>query len=338
MVTILILSVLIAILVSAVCSLMEAALYSVPIAYIQSLENEGKKTGKILSGFKRNMSRPISAILILNTLSHTIGASMAGWAAGEVLGSKYLVVFSVFFTLAILYLSEIFPKITGVVFCRPVSKMIAIPLQYLIYIEYPLIVVSEIISKMISKESKYGMSSNEITALAEVSTSEGSLDQLEGSVIKNIINLDSKLVKDILTPRVVVKKFSEDDVLSEKYNDIVNSNFSRILIHSSESEDQIKGYLYLRDVLKLKLESEADSNLKDLVRDIKVIPELMAVDKLLIEMVENKEHICSVVDEHGSFVGIITLEDIIEEIVGKEIVDETDSVSDMRLYAKYKRK
>lgn len=335
MVTILILSVAASILISACCSLMEAALYAVPKAYIRNSEEAGSKAAAILLALKDDISKPIAAILILNTIANTAGAAVSGWAVAEVFGSEALVLFSACFTLVILYCSEIIPKFIGVEYSRPVSLIIAYPLRFLVIVLTPLIIVSQLIARVLGrKDDEQTLTPDEIRAMATVGTEEGVLDHFEGSVIANVIGLDETFVKDVLTPRVVVFRLDEKMCTGELESDIQTWNFSRVPLFKEEDPDHLNGYVTQRDIYAALLSGARDTPLRELARPLKVIPELMRVDKLLLEMFAEREHICAVVDEHGGLAGIITLEDVIEEIVGREIVDEYDSVSDLRTFAK----
>lgn len=314
---------------------MEAALYAVPVGYLRHTAEEGSKLAKQLLLLKENVSKPITAILIFNTVGNTAGAAVAGFAFAEVFGQGYLFFFSLFFTLAILYLSEILPKMIGVVFCRPLSLFIVYPLKFMIFVCMPLILISDGITRKISKKAKQeGISEDEILSLTNLSLEQGGIDSLEGSVINNIIGLDDVLIKEILTPRVVVFRKDESSKLSELRAEIPEWNYSRIPIYNSDDPDNLTGYVTQRDVYREMIKDHNELTLKDLARPLEVVPELISVDSLLLKMFEGKEHMCAVVDEHGALSGIITLEDIMEEILGKEIVDEYDSVSDLRTFAK----
>ena len=338
MLSVLILSVLVSLGVSALCSLMEAALYAVPIGHVKHLSESGSRVGAILQRFKDDVGRPISAILILNTVSHTAGAAVAGAAAAELFGNEGMVIFSLIFTLLILYLSEIVPKVVGVVYCKRVAAIMAYPLSYLVLILAPLISVSQKIAEFIKpKEGAPQVSHQEMLSMADIGTEEGSLDLLEGSVIKNVIGLDQVLVRDVLTPRVVVFRKLETTKLSEISDELPEWNFSRVPIYAEDDSDHLTGYVIQRDIYRELLQGNLDLELRELARPIHTVPELMRVDLLMLEFFEKKEHICAVVDEHGGLAGLITLEDVIEEIVGREIVDEYDTISDLRTFAKILR-
>ena len=321
--------------ISAFCSLMEASLFAVPLAYAKNLADQDSHSGKLLLKFKKELSHPISAILILNTISHTIGASVAGAFVAELYGDQVLIAFSVVFTMAMLYLSEIIPKQVGAIFARRVAVLIANPLNILIKLLYPLIILTDGVSKFFKgREEIPSVSEQEFLSLAEIGTTEGVLDSLEGSVIKNIIGFDRLLVRDVLTPRVVVFRLAEDKTLADIKQDMLSWNYTRVPIHALDDEDKVHSYVVQRDLFRAFIQDKSEDTLvASLAREITVVNELMRADKVMLQMFEKREAICSVVDEHGAFAGIVTLEDLVEELVGREIMDEYDLVSDLRAYA-----
>ncbi|MDC0358394.1 hemolysin family protein [Oligoflexia bacterium] len=334
----LVLAVLITIFVSACCSVMEAALYAVPLTHVRLLAESGSRTGEILLGFKGDIGRPIAAILILNTMANTGGASVAGWTAAKLLSEGELILFSVAFVLAILYFSEILPKIVGVVYCKTVAKIVARPLFVIIKLLSPLVAVSQGIAHRIEEDNHQPtVSEAEVLSMAALGTEEGSLDHFEGSVITNVVGLDRLLVKDVLTPRVVTFRLEENTKVCDVREDIGNWNFSRVPLFSESDPDHLTAYVIQRDIYRELLNGYDQMTLKELSRALPVVPELMRADQMLLQMFEKKEHICAVVDEHGGLAGLVTMEDIIEEIVGREIVDEYDSVSDLRTFARILR-
>lgn len=329
--------------ISAICSLMEAALFAVPIAHAKHMADKGSKSAKIILDFKENLNPPISAILILNTISHTVGASMFGGLVSKIYGEdKTTILFLTFlFTLALLYLSEIIPKQVGAVSARSVSLLIAWPLSLLVKLFYPFIYFTDKVSKIFKKEDEGpSFSEQEFLSLTKIGTSEGVLDHLEGSVIQNIIGFDRLLVKDVLTPRVVVFRLSEEKKVSDVKPEIVDWAHSRVPLFSGENQEVFETYVTQRDIYRALLEENESASLKELSRPLTTVSELMRADQVMLEMFEKKEAICSVVDEHGAFAGIVTLEDLVEKLVGREIVDEYDLVSDLRGYAQilYKKR
>jgi CBS domain containing-hemolysin-like protein len=230
--------------------------------------------------------------------------------------------------------AEIAPKIIGVAFAKPISLWTARPLSWIIVIVSPLIWVSKKIESAFASSEDTSVSEEEVLSIAAIGTEEGVLDSFEGSVISNVIELDKVLVRDVLTPRVVVFRLSQDAVISTLKQDVPQWSYTRVPVYEGTDSDNLKGYVIQRDIYRELLHGGEDKKLADISRKLTIIPEVMRADQLLLKMFAEKEHICGVVDEHGSFVGIITLEDIIEEIIGQEIVDEFDAVSDMRSLAR----
>ena len=320
--------------VSFCCSITEAALYSIPPAYVKHLAESNSRIGKILLGFKEDMGKPVTAILVLNTIANTAGPAVAGAAVVEIWGEKALAVFALAMTALVLFCGEITPKIAGLVYSKSVAMLAAYPLAAAIAVLKPMMWLSKAVSNAFKPpEDKPTVSHEEVLSLAAIGTEEGVLDHFEGSVITNVIGLDKMLVRDVLTPRVVVFRMREDLKLADIEKDLIEWSFTRIPVYGEEDPDHLTGYIIQRDVYRELMRGKKDTPLRDLARPLTVVPELMRVDKLLFQMFEKKEQICAVVDEHGGLAGIITLEDIIEEIVGREIVDEYDKVSSLRTFA-----
>jgi CBS domain containing-hemolysin-like protein len=314
---------------------MEAALFAVPIAHVKHLADSGSRSGRILMGFKEELGRPIAAILILNTISNTIGASVAGAIVASQYDQRAVIIYSLLFTTLILCFSEIIPKHLGATHSKTVSPYIARPLLLLIKLFAPCIAVTNLLSSAFGfSEGEASVSEDEVLSLTKLGREEGVIDHLEGSVIRNIIGLDRLLVKNILTPRVVVFRIAEDTKAGELSSELSTWNHTRVPLYEPGSSDKISSYIIQRDIFRSLVGGDEEKRLSELSRPITTVSEFMRVDKLLLQMFELRETICSVVDEHGDFAGIVTLEDIIEEIVGREIVDEYDLVSDLRSYAR----
>lgn len=307
------------------CSITEAALYSVPVAQVQALANEGSRAARALLYIRKDISKPIAAILVVNTLSNTLGPTLIGAIAVQAYGEDALVMVSVLFGISILYLGEIIPKVLGSHSALPVMMVAVYPLAFCVKILWPFIWLSKRISRGITTRSTAPtMSDEEFISLAAVGMKEGSLDSFEGSVISNVIGLDQLLVKDVLTPRASVFRLSESTPVGELERDIDQWTFSRTPIYSDDDPEQLSGYVLQRDILKALMRGRRDTVLTQIARPLNMVPEQMSVDKLLNQMFSKHEHICGVVNEHGGFSGVITLEDILEEVVGTEILDESD--------------
>ncbi len=331
--TFLVVAVAVSLFFSATCSLMEAALFAVPLPHVRHLADNGSRAGATLLRFKNEIGKPIAAILILNTVSHTVGAAVAGASAAVLFGESGVWIFSIVFTLLILYLSEIIPKQIGVTYSRQVAPMIAVPLSLLIKVLYPLVVVTEQVSRRFGENSEPMVSEEEVLSLTAMGKEEGVLDALEGAVIENIIGLENLMAKDVLTPRVVVFRLDRNLQLGSLVSELEKWNFSRIPLYDPAEPDTVTEFVLQRDVYRALLRGEQDRTLLEISRTLRAVPEFISLDQLLEEMFENREQMCSVVDEHGGFAGIVTLEDVLEEVVGVEITDEYDTIEDMRAHA-----
>lgn len=317
--------VLVSLTVSALCSLTEAALYSVPMAYVRHLAESGSKAGASLLRFKQDMTMPISAVLLLNTIANTAGPAFGAGIVGDIYGDRAVLLFALGMTVLVLLLSEIFPKIIGVTFAKPVAHAMALPLQLMILIFYPFIRLLRIFSNAIQpQQEEPSVSRQEVLTMAAMGAEEGTIDDLEGRVIENVIELDQVLVRDIMTPRVKVFRALEDASLASLEHELPDWAYTRIPLHKAGDPDQLTGYVRQRDVFREILYGKRDALLREIARPLRTVTELLAVDKLLLQMIGSKEHMYAVVDEYGTLAGVVTLEDAIEQIVGREISDEYD--------------
>lgn len=313
--------------ISFFCSMSEAALFAVPLAHVRHFAEGDSRAWKIVEEFKAEMARPISAILILNTIANTTGPAIGGVAAEDLFGEAGVIGFAVAMSAAILFVGEIVPKFVGVTYCRKVAPLTARPLLWAIRIFAPIIRISKAITEQIEPESEHPtVSHEEVLSMAALGAEEGTLDHLEGSIISNVIGLDKMLVRDVLTPRVMVFRVNENLTLAEVQKEIQEWNFTRVPLFNEDDPDHLTGYVRQRDVYRELLKGDLERPIKSIARPLHAVPELMRADKLLLHMLEEREHICGVVDEHGALAGVVTMEDILEEIVGREIVDEYDIV------------
>ncbi|TNE90517.1 MAG: HlyC/CorC family transporter [Deltaproteobacteria bacterium] len=316
------------IVISATCSLFEAVLYAVPASHVESLSKQGRSSGKVLEQLRERIDEPIAAILSLNTIANTAGAAVAGALASQALGEGNLVAFSAAFTLAILLFSEIIPKTVGVVHNRLLAGIIARPLAVLVLVFKPLIWLVGTITRLIGSSSGDTVSTEEIVSLARLGTRAGTIDADEAAVIQNILSLSERRTRQIMTPRTVVFSLQADMTAAAAWEDERLMVHARIPVHD-EDVDDIVGVVYRRDVLA----AEPERTIASLVRPVDFVGEREPVDRLLELLLAHSRHLFVVVDEFGGFAGVVTLEDVMEEILGKEIVDEFDVVSDMRALA-----
>lgn len=328
-----------AIVVSALCSFCEAALYSVPLSHIEVLSQKNKLSGRMLRALKKDIHRPITAILTLNTIANTAGAAIAGASAAVVFGEGNMVWFSAAFTLAILLFSEIMPKTLGVAYCRRIAPWMALPLHWLVKLFTPAIYLVQMITGLFPIQPKELLvSAEEIQAIVTQSFKHGAIQPLEEKVITNILSLKYKNVRQIMTPRTVT--FTLDGHLrvdeATEYQDKWNLH-SRVPVYNKNPDD-IVGIVLRKDVFLNMAEGHGDRKLIQLMHPVHFVPESAQLTSVLFDFFERRKHLFVVVDEYGGVTGVISLEDIIEEIVGREIMDESDQTLDMRELALLKRK
>ena len=319
--------------VSALCSVLEATLLSTPLSYITGLEDQGVKGAKRLKKLKQNTERPIAAILCINTMANTVGASLVGSLVMKVYGNTLVGVFSAIFTLLILVFSEIFPKTIGSTYWRRLAIPASGIINVMIFIVFPIVWVMEKLTKFISDNAdQVSVSREDISAMVSVATEEEVIEKDEKKMIQNLLKLDEITAHEIMTPSVVVEMASGNMTAKELYDkDLVHS---RIPVCDEENDDYIIGYVLRQTILEKMAEDKFDAKLKEIARPILSFQENESVGTIWEKLLEKKEHISIIIDEYGTFRGIVTLEDVIETMLGKEIVDETDEVVDMQELAK----
>jgi CBS domain containing-hemolysin-like protein len=331
----LIVYVLIALGFSFLCSIAEAVILSITHPYISVLEGEGNRAAPILREMKRDINDPLAAILTLNTTAHTIGAAGAGAQAAAVFGSASVGVASAILTFMILVFSEIIPKTLGANYWRQLAPVTAYTLRFLIWILYPFVVMSAMLTRLLSRESPHGhFRKEEFTAMAQAGVEEGKLDLHESLILKNLFLLKETRVTDVMTPRTVVFSLDEQ-LLVREYFDKYNSNrFSRIPVYKEGDRDHVSGFVLRSDLLLSHARGNSDNNLEVYRREMPALPDNSSLQVAFELFMEKRCHIMLVVDEYGSMEGILTLEDILETILGIEIVDEGDTIDDMRKLAR----
>jgi len=320
--------------VSFCCSFLEAVLLSLTPTYIAMLEKKGSKSVMLLKNLKDRIDHPLSAILTLNTVAHTVGAAGVGAQALKLWpGAGSVAITSAILTLLILVFSEIIPKTLGVVYWKQLAVPSGYCIRALIVVIYPLVLLFEALSRLFSpKGRRIRFSREEMMATVQIGQDEGTLLSRESRVIQNMLCLRNILVKDILTPRSVLLAFPQNATIAEvaaKYSPI---RFSRIPIYGKDL-DEITGIVYRYKIVLSLSENRGNLKLTDIASDIHAIPDTKTVASTLDEFIKRRKHIFLVVDEYGGTAGIITLEDAIETLLGVEIVDEFDTVEDMRKLA-----
>ncbi len=320
---------------SFLCSVLEAVLLSTPMSYISMRENQGSKTATLMKQYKNNVDRPVGAILSLNTIAHTIGSAGVGAESIKIFGEQYFGLISAILTLLILVLSEIIPKTIGASYWRSLALPSTRIIRVLILITYPLVLLSELITKVFTpRGNQASMSREEVSAMVDVGTTEGIFRESESKLIKSCIALSGVKARQIMTPSIVVESACQDLTVKD-FQAKQSWSFSRIPVYAGD-KDYITGYVLKDAVLKLLSEDQFHVKLSDLKRPILTFREEESVFQIWEKMLEKREHISVIIDEYGGLRGLVTMEDIIETMTGVEIVDEDDVVVDMQALAKEK--
>jgi CBS domain containing-hemolysin-like protein len=324
-----------ALVISFLCSVAEAVLLSITPSYIEEQKGRHPKRAAILKRLKQdNVDRSLAAILTLNTIAHTVGAIGAGAKAAVVFGSAWFGLFSAVMTLMILFLSEIVPKTIGAIYWMKLVGPTAYFVRTLIVILYPIVWLSESLTKFISHNKPVHIfSRDEFAAMARVGEQTGQIYGNESRVIRNLLRFGSIKARDIMTPRTVISALPEEATIVEALEYVTNKPFSRLPLYRS-GIDEITGFVLRDDILVCQTSGRDQEILKTLKREILVAPETATLSMLLEKLIKGRQHIAMVVDEYGGTKGLVTLEDLIETLLGVEIMDEMDNVEDMRVLAR----
>jgi len=330
---ILILYFLLAVGISFLCSLLEATLLSVTPYFIQGAIENKKIGAKILKKTKEDIDFSISAILTINTFANTLGASGVGAEAMRLFGEKYMFFASAGLTLAILFVSEIIPKTIGALYWQKLAIPASYIIRILVAITYPLLMLTSIITKMIKKDERQKISRDEIRAISEIGEEDGVLNESESNIIENLLNLKEKKIKDILTPRRVVFMVEADDSIEEFFRIKDYDNFSRIPVYE-KNVDNIIGFVPLRKLLIARLNNKNSLKMRELIMPIFSISHETPILNALELFIKRKEHLFVTYDRFFQMSGVVSLEDVVETLLGAEITDEFDDVEDLQKYAK----
>jgi len=325
----------IAIGVSFVCSVLEAVLLSITPSYVESISSQSPKRAKKLVDVRERLDQSISSILILNTFAHTMGAAGVGSQAANIFGARWETLIAVLLTLAILYFSEIIPKTIGALFWRQLAIPAAHIIFWLIRLVYPLIWLSTLITQRFRKNKQDEITREEIIAFASLGHKMGSLISQENEYLVNVLKLREIKTEQILTPRSVIHSLSEDITVTEALDSEKTTQFTRIPVYKDEP-DNITGLVINRELLIAEREGDAEMEIHQLSKPITRVSENLPVQQLLDLFIKKQEHLFLVEDEYGQVAGIVTLEDAIETMLGREIIDETDTVDDLQQLAKTK--
>jgi len=313
---------------------MESVLLSTPNAFLMVKQEAGRKWATGFLQLKDKIDKPLSAILSLNTVAHTIGAAGVGAQATKIFGEAYFGLVSAVLTVLILIFSEIIPKTIGARYAKSLAKITVIIIRGMIIITYPLVILSALITKAFSKkQNEYSTSREEIAVLTNIGTGEGVFSENENKIIQNILQLTNIKVTEVMTPRVVMVSADEDLTLDAFIKDKNYLRFSRIPVYAGNSEN-IKGFVFSQTVLEKVAARQYDIKLSDIKRPILVAPNSIKVSSLWAKLLESREHIALIIDEYGGIDGVVTMEDIFETLLGLEIMDEKDTITNMQKYAR----
>ncbi|MCP3980718.1 MAG: HlyC/CorC family transporter [bacterium] len=320
--------------VSFLCSIMEAVLLSVTPSYVKMLEQRGNRLAGRLEALKADIDRPLAAILSLNTIAHTVGAAGAGAQATAVFGSAYVGVISAVLTLLILVISEIIPKTLGALYWEALTPVVVSSLRVVIWIMWPLVKLSQGITRFLARGRKqHSISKEELGAMAELAEDEGVVKEEESRILRNLLRFGSLRAQDIMTPRTVVFALAEDDSVGDVMRTHPTLRFSRIPVYRTDRDD-VTGYVLKDELLLRAARDDTRPLLRSLRREIFIVPETLSLSSLFEQMLERTDQIALVVDEYGGMAGLVSMEDVVETLLGLEIVDEADSATDMQLLAR----
>ena len=335
---------------SFLCSILEAVLLSITPTFINVKKNEGKSYAMTLEELKKDVDQPLIAILTINTIAHTVGAILVGVQAkvayAELYGSTQrsflgmgftedlmVGIVSTVMTILILIASEIIPKTIGATYWRELSNFSAKTLKVMVLLlKYTgLLWILQLFTKLVGGKGHQGsvLSREDFTAMTDIAHEEGVFEKSESTIIKNLLRFDEVLVKDVMTPRAVMKIASEKKTIAEFFKENPKMRFSRIPVHG-DKPDHIDGFVLKDNILEEMVNEKGDVLLSEIKRDILITERDTPIPKLFDTLIKKREHVALVVDEYGSVSGLVSMEDVIETLLGLEIMDESDSVADLQ--------
>ena len=322
--------------VSFLCSILEAALLSITPSHLAKLEQDRPRVGGRLRALKTRIDRPLAAILSLNTIANTAGAAGVGAEAQRLWGSEALAIASAILTLSILIVSEIIPKTLGAMYWRRMTRFISVVLPPMILLLLPLVWLAEAVTRVLKRtRGAEKLSREEFAALARVGEEQGVFDESEMRILRNLFHFGSLRTRDIMTPRTVMFSLEESTAVSDAISERGSMIFSRIPIWS-DTPDHVTGYILKDQLLLRAARDELDAPMSSFAREALMVPDTVPLPALFETLLDHREHIAIVVDEYGGVDGVVTMEDVLETLIGLEIVDEMDSVQDMRAMARAK--
>ncbi len=323
---------------SFLCSVFEAVLLSVTPSFIAASEqaDSGRKrrTGRLLRQLKQDVDRPLAAILTLNTVAHTAGAAGVGAQAQRLWGSAAVTAASMVMTFLILIASEIIPKTLGAVYWRGLSGVVSRSVRFLIWVLYPFVLVAQLITRLFSRDKRSTeVSRAEFGALAELGRREGVIKEKESRMLQNLLRFESILAEDVMTPRTVTFMLPESMTVREALERASEARFTRIPLYGRDTDD-VTGYLLKPELLLAGARDQFDLRLSERRRPLVQLSQKLPLPEVLEHLLRHREHLALVTDDFGGTAGIVTMEDVVETLLGTEILDETDAVKDLRVLAR----
>ena len=327
----------IAIGVSFLCSVLEAVLLSITPSYLEQLTQERPKSGRAIQSVKDRLDESLSSILILNTFAHTMGAAGVGAQALRVFGPEAETLIAILLTLAILYFSEIIPKTLGATYWRQLAVPAAFTIRWLVRLVFPLVWISTRLTQVLGKSHKDEITREEILALASLGKKDGALKAQENEYLVNLLKLSDTQTREILTPRTVVHMLDETTTVSEALGVDASRQFTRVPVYR-DSTDNVTGMVIRVELFEADRAGQGNEPIASLAQPVVRVAEELPVYRLLDRFIREQAHLFLVEDEFGQTAGIVTLEDAIETILGREIIDESDAVADMQELARDKHR
>ncbi|WP_416306610.1 CNNM domain-containing protein [Neptunicella sp. SCSIO 80796] len=329
----------IALFFSFLCSVSEAVILSVSSSYISVLEKKQRPSGQLLRQQTNNINRPLAAILTLNTIAHTMGAAGAGAQAAVVFGNAYLGVASAILTLLILIFSEVIPKTIGASHWRKLAPFTAYFLKYLCWLLYPFVSLLEKMTRTFTDENALrGLNRAELKAMAELSHQEGQLALLEVNIVQNLLDLQATKVKDAMTPRTVIFSIPQDMTVETFYHKHAKISFSRIPVYEGGDSELISGFVLKSDLLLAQARGNSDKLVSEYAKQMVTVVSTVPLARIFEHFLPGRNHMILVMDEYGGLEGILTMEDLLETLLGFEIIDEKDKTVNMKKLAQSKWK
>lgn len=326
-------------LASFLCSLFEAALYSITPSELELLKKAGGKGAAKLAALREDVEEPIAAILTINTIAHTIGSAVCGAMVAEQYAESAdtaVAIFAAVFTFLVLSVTEIIPKSLGVRYARSLGPMVAAPIQWMVWISFPIARPSKMVMRWLTGggQAGEGPTQEEVVLFSKLALASGMLRKDEHRWMQGALELDRKTAGDLRTPRTVVTTLDVDTTVDEATADRDKWTHSRIPLVEEGNADSVVGVVYRKDVLEAAADGRGGDKLRSLMKPLKFVPETMRAHELLQEFIRGRRHMLAVIDEYGGFEGVVTLEDVVEEMIGEEIVDEFDRHEDMQQAAR----